>query len=525
MKKNIIRVIITIVFAVLLFYITLPPLNIHSIKFWEFIFTIFIIFGATNIIDFHVNNRIKFNKKMIYIPIIAGIIFGFLLIINIINSPLFNAKKYYNRIKIEDKTNFLEDVKEVKFESLPLLDKDSSQKLGDRVMGQMKDLVSQFEVSNLYTQINYNNEIIRVTPLEYANALKWFTNHKEGTKGYITVNSIDGDSNLIKLNKGMKYMPSALFNENLYRYLRFKYPTKIFGEENFELDNDGNPYWIIPTIKYVGIGLRPEINGIITLNPLNGETTKYSTKNIPTWIDHVYSPELVIDQVDDWGKYKKGFFNSIFSQKGVVATTEGYNYLLMEDDVYLYTGITSVNNDESNLGFILTNMRTKQTKFYEVPGAEEYSAMMSAEGAVQQMKYSATFPLLINLNNKPTYLMSLKDNAGLVKMYAFVDVEDYQKVVVTDSSKGIKKAAENYLTNTPTEIDSNKLITKTITINEIKNYVIDGNTYFYIIDKENKKYKVSIKTDDKLPFFKVNDKLKISFIKEKEIIEIQEILK
>lgn len=525
MKRNIIRIMITLVCAFLLFYIMLPPLNIHSMQFWGFIFTIFIIFWSTSIIDFHVNNRIKFNKKMIYIPVIASSIFLILLLINLINSPLFNSKSYYKRIIIEEDNNFLEDIKEVNFDSLPLIDKESSQKLGDRVMGQMKDLVSQFEVSNLYTQINYNNKIVRVTPLEYANALKWFTNHETGTKGYITVDSVDGNSKLTKLEKGMKYMPSALFNENLYRHLRFKYPTLIFGKENFELDNEGNPHWVIPTIKYVGIGLRPEINGIITLNPINGKTTKYSSKDIPSWIDHVHSPSLIIEQVDDWGKYKNGFFNSIFSQKEVVETTDGYNYLLMDDDVYLYTGITSVNNDESNLGFILTNMRTKETNFYAVPGAEEYSAMMSAEGAVQQMKYNSTFPLLINLNNKPTYLMSLKDNAGLVKMYAFVDVLDYQKVVVTDASKGIKKAAENYLVNTPNEIDSNKLITKTITIKEIKSYVIDGNTYFYIVDKENKKYKVSIKVNDSLPFIESNDKLKISFIKEKDITEISEISK
>jgi len=523
MKKNIIRVIITLICALLLFYITLPALNIHSIEFWGFIFTVFIIFWLTSAIDFHINNRIIFNKKMIYIPIISGIVFAILIIINIINSPLFNSKSYYKRITIEENTNFSEDIKEVNFNSLPLLDKDSSQKLGDRVMGQMKDLVSQFEVSDLYTQINYNNEIIRVTPLEYASPLKWFTNHKEGTKGYITVNSVDGNSKLTKLDRGMKYMPSALFGENLYRYLRFKYPTLIFGRENFELDNDGNPHWIIPTIKYTGIGLKAKINGVITLNPTTGEAKKYSSKSIPTWIDHVYSPDLIIEQVDDWGKYKNGFFNSIFSQKGVVATTDGYNYLLMDDDVYLYTGITSVNNDESNLGFILTNMRTKETKFYVVPGAEEYSAMDSAEGAVQQMKYDATFPLLINLNNKPTYLMSLKDNAGLVKMYAFVDVEDYQKVVVTDSSKGIKKAAENYLNNTTSEVDKDKLIIKNITIKEIKSYVIDGNTYFYILDKENKKYKVSIKVNDNLPFIKTNDKLKIGILKEKNITEISEI--
>src|SRR5574344_2672981 len=144
------------------------------------------------------------------------------------------------------------------------------------------------------------------------------------------------------------------------------------------------------------------------------------------------------------GEYKNGFINSLFGQKGIVQTTDGYNYTIQNDDVYLYTGITSINSDESNIGFVLTNLRTKETKFYAVPGAEEYSAMDSAKGQVQQMSYTATFPLLINLNNKPTYLISLKDNAGLVKLYAFVDVADYQKVVATDASKGITEAAKLY---------------------------------------------------------------------------------
>ena len=523
MKKNIIRILITVIMAILLFYVTLPALNFHSIGFWSYLFTVFIIFLATGVVDFHINNRIKVNKKSFYFAIVSAGIFLILLIINVINSPLFNANSYYKRITINEKNNFLEDIKEVNFDSLPLLDKDSSIKLGDRVMGQMKDLVSQFEVSQVYTQINYNNEIIRVTPLEYANSLKWFTNHKEGTKGYIKVNSVTGKSELVKLEKGMKYMPSALFNENLTRYLRFKYPTVIFDTPNFELDNEGNPYWIVPTIKYIGIGLKPEIDSVIIVNPINGKTEKYSVGEVPAWIDHVYSPQLIIEQVDNWGMYKNGYLNSIFSQKGVVATTDGYNYLLMNDDVYLYTGITSVNNDESNLGFILTNMRTKETNFYEVPGAEEYSAMDSAEGAVQQMKYTATFPLLINLNNKPTYLMSLKDYAGLVKMYAFVDVTDYQKVVVTDSSKGIKKAAENYLANSNITIDANALKTKTITIKEITSYVIDSNTYFYILDEANQKYKVSLKIDETLPFIKKGNKLKIGYISEKNIIEISKI--
>lgn len=525
MKDFFKRIILTAILGFIIYYLTLPAINIHSMGFWSYLFFIFILFFSTGIISFGTKvKNYKIEKNMLYSFGILGLIFIILLIINMFMGPLFNAKSYYSRISIEENTNFLDDVSEVNFDRLPLLDKDSSQKLGDRVMGGMKDLVSQFEVSNLYTQINYNNKIVRVTPLEYASELKWLTNHKNGVKGYITVDSVTGESKLIRLDKGMRYMPSALFNENLYRYLRFKYPTTIFDNENFELDNDGNPYWIIPIIKYTGIGLKKEINGAVILNPITGESKKYSINEIPTWIDHIFSPELIIEQTDDWGQYKNGFFNSVFSQKNVVMTTDGYNYLIMDDDVYLYTGITSVNNDESNLGFILSNLRTKETKFYSAPGAEEYSAMDSAEGAVQQMKYKSTFPLLINLNNRPTYLLSLKDAAGLVKMYAFVDVADYQKVVVTDSSKGIKKAAENYLNNSNIEIESNNLIQKEITIKTITSHVIDSTTYFYITDTNNKKYKISIKTYDMLPFIKNGDKLKIGYQRESEIIEISKII-
>ena len=234
----------------------------------------------------------------------------------------------------------------------------------------------------------------------------------------------------------------------------------------------------------------------------------------------MFSANLIIEQINDWGMFKKGFFNSLFSQNGVVQTTEGYNYLIKDDDVYMYTGITSVSTDESNIGFVLTNLRTKETNFYQVPGAEEYSAMASAEGQVQQMHYVSSFPLLINLNNRPTYLLSLKDNAGLVKMYAFVDVVDYQKVVVTDSTLGIDVAANNYLNNINLASGSatNK---KTITVKSINSAIIDGNTYYYIVDSDNQKYKVSIKVNNTLlPFLTSGSGVEVSYNKVQDVIDI-----
>ena len=528
-KKLITKIILTIVFALIVFYITLPPLNIHDASFWFYVLFIFVFYkflglaDITGVREFIFTNYSDLKKQSIPVFVAMGI-FVLIVLVNIIVSPVFNAKSYSKRITIDETKTFTEDISEVNFNALPLLDKDSSQKLGDRVMGQMPELVSQFTVSDLYTQINFNNDIIRVTPLEYASIIKWFTNRKDGVKGYITVNSVSGEANLTKLDKGMKYMPSALFNEKLERKLRFNYPTEIFDEANFEIDNEGNPYWIVPTVTYKGVGVKKEITGVIILDPITGNSKKYKVEDVPTWVDHVYKADLIIEQVDDWGQYQDGYINSILGQKGVVMTTRGYNYTVMNDDVYLYTGITSVANDESNIGFILCNMRTKETRFYSVAGAEEYSAMASAEGQVQQMNYTASFPLLINLNGKPTYLMSLKDNAGLVKMYAFVDVADYQKVVVTDSSLGIEVAANNYLTTTINEYEEDSLITKDITISKINMALINGNSYYYIVDTNGQKYKAYINiASDILPFLGEGNKINISYAKENNVIEILKI--
>lgn len=529
MKKSILSLIITFILSFIIYFFLLPPLNITSMAFWAYIImviSIYLILSTTSKLDLKGKIRGKINHIKILIISIFGITVGIMLI-NFILSPLFNSKAFSKRINVvedDENSNFITEISEVDFNTLPLLDKDSSSRLGDRVMGQMPELVSQFYVSNLYTQINYNNEIIRVTPLEYNGLFKYITNYKEGVKGYITVNSVNGKSDLVKLDKGMKYMPSAYLMKDLTRYLRFSYPTKIFGDKYFEIDNDGNPFWITPTLKYTGVELREEVEGVIITNPITGKSKYYKVGNVPTWVDHVYASNLIIEQVNDWGKYRNGYLNSIFGQKNVVMTTEGYNYIVMNDDVYLYTGITSVSSDEANLGFILTNLRTKETRFYSVPGAEEYSAMASAQGQVQQMNYKSTFPLLINLNNRPTYLVSLKDNAGLVKMYGFIDVEDYQKVVVTDAAKGIENAANNYLNNVDLKINENLLVEKQIQIKSIKEAIIEGNTYYYLTDTDDNKYYVSINVNKKkLTFLKVNDIINIKITKQSDVTEIIEV--
>ncbi len=539
MKKNIVISIIILLYTIVSFYLMLPPINLQSPTFYGFILNIgfmsmlFINIGNLKSLEFmnkkyvkledlNLSKRIMTFNKIMLITLVS--IFVLILCTNFIFSPLFMSSKYHERINIVEK-NFAENIGEVDFSKLPLVDKESSIKLGDRTMGEMSSWVSQFVVSNEYSQINYNDEILRVTPLEYDGIIKYFSNKKNGIKGYITVNSVDGTSNLVTIDNGMKYMPSAYFSEDLYRSLRFKYFTKVFGNAVFEIDEEGNPYWIVPTLKYSAVGLLEDVEGVVVLNAVTGESKYYSAKDVPSWVDEVYTSDLIIEQIDDWGNYVNGFLNSVFTQKNVVNTTDGYNYLIIDEDVYLYTGITSVLADESNLGFMLVNLRTKEAIYYPIAGAEEFSAMASAEGLVQEKGYTASFPLLINLGGRATYMLSLKDTSGLVKMYAFVDVVNYQIVSVTESSYGIKKASEEYLSKMDLEVSSSSLKESTIKVKELFSANINGNTVYYIIDENNQKYSANINVDSSnLPFLKVGDTLSIKYT-EKNINEIIEIIK
>ncbi len=514
-KKTILNSILIFILLFLVgFYFILPSINIQSSQFILFllgtlIFSLFISFTLNGTLS---QTYSKQNNVYVIKPpkslLIGFLIFGVVVAGMIIFSPIFSSDRYAQRILVTD-GNFSEDITPVNLDNLPLLDKDSTQKVGDRVMGQLPELISQFEVSNQYTQISYQGRLVRVTPLEYNGLFKWLGNREEGSPGYILVDSTTGEASLVKLDQGMKYLTSAYLQEDLTRHIRFQYPTEILAPSVFEIDDEGNPYFITPVIDVTWVGMLPDVKGVIATDPITGSSTLYPVEDVPTWIDHVYPSDLILSQINDWGSYQNGWLNSFISQKNVRQSTEGYTYLAEGDDIFIYTGITSAAADESNIGFILTNLRTKETHFYAVPGAEEFSAMDSAQGAVQEKGYTSTFPLLINLNNRPTYLSSLKDDAGLVKAYAFTDVQDYQKVKVTDSNLGLNAAAKNYLVMLGNEITlEDEGIEVTGIIESIESVVLDGNTYFYLtLEGESLIFKAPISLDDRLPFLSIQSEI------------------
>lgn len=467
------------------YYAALPAINIHSSDIWFFILFLLIVLAVAYAARKKIGrSEFKQSKVLKTMGVLILGIGGIYLIGTVLSSPIVNAKKYQQLMKVEE-GEFTEDVEELSFDKIPLLDKDTAELLGDRKMGSMVDMVSQFEADTLYSQINYKGNPVRVSPLKYANLIKWFTNRSEGIPAYIRINMATQSTELVKLDDGMKYTTSDHFNRNIYRHLRFQNPTFIYGDLSFETDEKGIPYWIAPVKKYnIGLFGGETVGKVVICNAINGETKTYNVEDVPEWVDRVYSADLLIELFNYYGSLKHGFFNSVLSQKDCLKTTEGYNYLALDDDVWMYTGVTSVNGDQSNVGFVLANQRTMETNYYKVEGATETSAMSSAEGQVQNLKYKATFPLLLNIADEPTYFIALKDDAGLVKKYAMVNVQKYQIVAIGDS---VSLCEENYLelllSNGVKEAvkDTREIETATGKITKIAQAVIEGTSHYYLM--------------------------------------------
>lgn len=506
------------------YYFVLPPIHLQSKEFWSFVtFSIIIavvINAFSQVVAFLRDNKNptkvagvpRLTLKALGKPIKAALLLVLVIAVlsvgaSIVGAEIFNAKAYNQLITLQD-GDFIEDVAEISQDQIPVVDRDTASRLGQRKLGEMADLVSQFEIEEIYTQINYKGKPVRVTPLMYGDIIKWFNNRQEGIPAYITVDMTTQETELVRLENGIKYADSEYFMRDLNRALRFKYPTKIFDNISFEIDDNGTPFWVASVIDFkIGFWSGSDIDGVILMNAQTGESNYYALDEVPTWIDQVFDSYMVEQQLIYNGKYRSGFLNSIFGQRGVLQPTDGYNYLALDDDVYMYTGMTSVTSDESNVGFVLVNLRTKETKFYTIPGAEEYSAMSSAEGQVQHLGYSATFPLLLNVSDRPTYFMSLKDGAGLVKMYAFVDVNQYQ---IVGTGNSVESARADYISklkteNLPTTPEEEKPEVTGVIAN-ITSAVVEGNTVYYLkLENDSNVYTVLVTKSDLLPFAKPGD--------------------
>lgn len=499
-KALIIGAIVIVLIGLAAYWWFHPPINIHSSDTWMFVaifilLPLFLLFWSrsrsyetgTSKLD-PSRSKAKAFKWASYVPVLVAVlgVVGAIMSLSVFPG---NAEKYATVLKT-DTLDFANDIKEANYSEIPVIDRDSAVLLGNREMGSIPDFVSQFEISPLYSQINYKQAPVRVSPLGYADLFKWFTNREAGIPAYALVNMTTQDAEIVRLeDKPIHYSQSEPLARNIDRHVQLSYPFYMFDEKSFEIDEDGNPWWVCPVqTRTIGLFGGTTIDRVIMCDATTGETQDLAVADVPQWVDRVYPAGLLVEQYNWSGKYKDGWLNSMFGQSGVVQSTPGtdgnlgYNYIAKDDDVWVYTGVTSATADKSIVGFVLVNQRTAESHFYSVAGATEESAMQSAEGQVQNLRYKATFPLLINVSNQPTYFMALKDDAGLVKQFAMLDIQRYQNVAVGNTVAECQKAyqallATNGVASGGGEVTS---LEKQGTIAHIAQAVVEGNSHFYV---------------------------------------------
>ncbi|WP_418256620.1 Tat pathway signal sequence [Gordonibacter urolithinfaciens] len=545
-KALIIAAIVIVLVGLAAYWWFHPPINIHSTDTWMFVavfilLPLFLVFWSRSHSYKEGTARVEANpgkakafKFASYVPVAVAVlgVLGAVMSLSIFPG---NAEKYATVLQTTE-DNFAQDIKEVNYSEIPVIDRDSAVLLGNREMGSIPEYVSQFEISPLYSQINYQSSPVRVSPLGYADLFKWFTNREAGIPAYALVNMTTQDAEIVRLEDNpIHYSESEPLVRNIDRHVQLSYPFYMFDQKSFEIDDEGHPWWICPVqSRTIGLFGGTTIERVVMVDATTGETQDLAIEDVPQWVDHAYPTDLLLEQYNWSGKYKDGWLNSVFGQKNVVQTTPGtdgnpgYNYIAKDDDVWVYTGVTSATAGNSIVGFVLINQRTAESHFYPVAGATEESAMQSAEGQVQNLRYQATFPLLINVSGQPTYFMALKDNAGLVKQFAMLDIQRYQNVAVGNTVAECQKAYQALLATNGVLAESGVdtgAVEKQGTIAHIAQAVVEGNSHFYVkLDDGSAIYDFALPGLIEIVGYKEGDAITFTYVEAEPTNPVEEIV-
>ncbi len=557
--KIVLSVVCTLIFAAVAFYVMLPAINLKSYDFYLYLGLCAASYVVFNGLFANVMGKPEYTPFVKKQAIVPGIIIGVLLVAvaigYLVSCEFFRASSYSQIIDVRTDSNFSEEIQEqdaASFSQIPKLDEEAAAQLATRALGVLeeKGYVSQFTVYPEYTQINYKETPVRVAPLQYANIIKWFTNTKNGFPGYVVIDMANESTEFVETENSIKYSPAEHFNKLLKRHLRFQYPTFMFADATFEIDDEGNPYWICARLdKTIGLFGGTDVIGavVVKADSENGESAYYTidqikNENTLQWLDRIYDSDLIVEQYNYYGKYQNGFWNSVLGQRDVITTTANYNYIAKDDDVWMYTGVTSVTSDQSITGFVLVNQRTKEAVYYRVTGGTEYSAQQAAQGRVKDLGYTATFPLLLNIGGEPTYFLSLKDDSNIVQQYALINVAQYNNNKMGATGTDLAKCLASYVSALessgikvdidpsevvdPTPVEPEKeLATASGVIADIRTAVMSGNSYYYIkLDSSPAYFSIAASTDETVVILNKGDNVTITYEGSGAIIEADSIV-
>lgn len=531
--KKILPIVFVLLITVFYFYVSLPVLSygFAGITILLLIIAALLFFSFSK---FTISSDGKSYKPIAVFWKLPALLIGIAILYAFVlpfftSHPIFRNQDYRNLIgKVANGDKLTNHIAPISMNEIRVVDESLAYLLGEKILGSQPALGSQAHLGEFFIQ-KVNGKLYWIAPLEHSGFFKWL-NNKQGTTGYVMVSATnERDVKLVQEVNGkpiyLKYQREAYFGSNLHRYLYFNgFNTVGLTDFSFEIDDAGTPFWVVTKYKkQVGFSGN-DATGVVVVNAQNGEIKEYNIKNTPTWVDRIQPISFIKNQLNDWGEYVKGYWN--FSNENKLQITEDLTLVYGEDNKsYWYTGITSVGKDESAVGFVLVDTRTKETTFYKQSGATEFAAQSSAQGKVQEKGFVASLPIPYNINNIPTYVMTLKDNGGLVKMYAMVSISDYTIVGTGNTMREALTAYKTVLNSSGNKINADSKSAKKMVesvIVRIQNDVKNGNSFYYFTVKDVPNIFVgSSQISNQLPLTAVGDLVKISYDEEnEEIIDV-----
>ena len=531
--KKIFSIFFLLLFGFLLFYINLPVIN-YGFTGFAIILLLLVILGivfSLGLIVLQKTKQVKIvNRPNKFLYVLIGVLLVYCIVLPFVTSlKVFRSDSFQKLIgKVNNGQKITNHIAPISIDKIRVVDEELAHLLGEKILGSQPALGSQVELGDFCIQ-KVNDNLYWVAPLLHSGFLKWL-NNQDGTAGYVMVSATnERDVKLVQHVNGtaikIRYQPSAYFGSDLHRHAYFNGNATVgLTDFSFEIDDTGKPFWVITKyVKKIGFSGK-EATGVIVVDAQSGVINEYSIAETPKWVDRIQPLDLIEDQLNDWGEYVHGYWN--FANQDKLQITEGLTLVYGENNKsYWYTGLTSVGKDESAVGFVLVDTRNKETTFYKQSGATEYAAQSSAQGKVQEKGYKASLPIPYNINNIPTYVMTLKDAGGLVKMFAMVAISDYTIVGVGNTMRETLTSFKNVYNMADNKINpnsvSNKKSLKSI-VTRIQNDVKNGNSFYYFKVKDYPNIFVgSSQRSYQLPMTMVGDSIKISFdIDLEEVIDV-----
>ena len=531
--KKIFSIFFLLLFGFLLFYINLPVIN-YGFTGFAIILLLLVILGivfSLGLIVLQKTKQVKIvNRPNKFLYVLIGVLLVYCIVLPFVTSlKVFRSDSFQKLIgKVNNGQKITNHIAPISIDKIRVVDEELAHLLGEKILGSQPALGSQVELGDFCIQ-KVNDNLYWVAPLLHSGFLKWL-NNQDGTAGYVMVSATnERDVKLVQHVNGtaikIRYQPSAYFGSDLHRHAYFNGNATVgLTDFSFEIDDTGKPFWVITKyVKKIGFSGK-EATGVIVVDAQSGVINEYSIAETPKWVDRIQPLDLIEDQLNDWGEYVHGYWN--FANQDKLQITEGLTLVYGENNKsYWYTGLTSVGKDESAVGFVLVDTRNKETTFYKQSGATEYAAQSSAQGKVQEKGYKASLPIPYNINNIPTYVMTLKDAGGLAKMFAMVAISDYTIVGVGNTMRETLTSFKNVYNMADNKINpnsvSNKKSLKSI-VTRIQNDVKNGNSFYYFKVKDYPNIFVgSSQISYQLPMTMVGDSIKISFdIDLEEVIDV-----